>query len=135
MYFVAQIDLWVFDTKKEKWLKPLPLAEYWGDAGYEIDAQTWIEDLNKSGFLDLVTRIEEKETNLDDPNYPEEMKRTEHIYIWEKDRFKEETEKYIPKLDLKKYELYKIDFKENDNFYKKKKKGPKTNGAHEAPAN
>ena len=125
MYGAAQIDLWVFDTKNEKWLKPHQLAEFWGDAGYSIDVQTWIDDLNKDGVLALVSRTLETDVNLDDPNNPEEIKRTEHVYIWEKDRFKDETKKYLPKLDLEKYKLYKFNFNEDDNFHKKKKQGPK----------
>jgi hypothetical protein len=105
MYAIEAIDIWVFDTETSKWQKPMKIAESWGDAGYSIRIQAWIDDVNKDGHYDIVVRTLETDIDLEDPKTPTTSKRNDAIFIWDKDHFKDVSREYLPKIKLKKYQF------------------------------
>jgi len=107
MYAIEAIDIWIFDTDKNTWAKPMKIAEWWGDAGYSIDIQAWIEDVNKDGWLDIVRRTLEENIDLEDPKLPTTTKIQNNVFVWDKDHFKDMSAQYSPKLKLKKYRFNK----------------------------
>ncbi len=107
MYASDAIDLWVFDTGRGTWQQPLRLADWWSDGGYEMNIQAWVEDLNKDGWLDIVRRSLETDMDLDDPKEGTIVKRKTDVFIWDKDRFRDATQEYLPGLSLKKYRFSK----------------------------
>lgn len=69
MYDIHAIDLWIFNINDGTWQKPLEIADGWGDDGYSIDIQTWIEDIDMDGYLDIVRRTLETDTDWKDPKF------------------------------------------------------------------
>ena len=106
MYAPEAIDIWVFDTEKNKWLKPLRIAEWWGDAGYEIDTQAWIRDVNKDGLYDIVRRTIETDTDLEDPKSPQTKKRHDDVLLWDKGRWRKASPESLTKIGGSKYKFY-----------------------------
>jgi len=105
MYDIEAIDIWVFDTETNKWQKPIKIAESWGDAGYSIRIQAWIDDVNKDGRYDIFVRTLETNIDLEDPKTPTTSKRNDAIFIWDKDRFKDGSREYLQKIRFKKYQF------------------------------
>ncbi len=105
LYAIDAIDLWVFDTEQNKWQKPLRIADWWGDAGYSVDVQAWIEDLNKDGWLDIVRRTLEADIDLENPKHAPSVKIKDTVFIWEKKHFEDATQEYLPRINLKKYKV------------------------------
>ena len=103
MYATEAIDLWVFDTTKDTWQKPLRIADAYGDAGYSIVVQAWIEDLDNDGYLDIVRRTIETNTDLESTNSPTTEGKTEAVFLWKQDQFKDFTKEYLPMINLNKY--------------------------------
>jgi hypothetical protein len=103
MYAIEAIDIWIFNTEQNTWQTPMKIAEWWGDAGYSIDIQAWIEDVNRDGWFDIVRRTLEKNIDLEDPKFPATTKTQNNVFVWDKDHFKDVSSEYSPKLKLKKY--------------------------------
>ncbi len=104
MYAVEAIDIWVFDTERSTWWqKPFRIAESWGDAGYSIDVQSWIEHVNKDSWLDIIVRTLERDIDLEIPEAPETIKKKDAIFIWDKDHFRDASPEYLPKMKLDQY--------------------------------
>jgi len=112
MYAVEAIDIWIFDTSENKWQKPMKIAEWWGDAGYSIDVQAWIEDLNKDGWFDIVVRTLETDINWEDPQTPTptNIKKKDTIFIWNKNHFEDASREYLPKIKLDRYRFKKYEY-------------------------
>lgn len=102
MYAIERIDMWVFDTESSKWQEPIKLAESWGDAGYSISLQAWIENVNKDSLHDIVVKTLETDIDLDAPH---PIKRKDTIYVWDKDHFKDGSSEYLRKMKLEKYQF------------------------------
>jgi hypothetical protein len=105
VYASNGISIWVFDREQNYWQEPIKIAEWWGDAGYSIDVQAWVEDLNRDGWFDIVIRTLEKDINLEDPETTtrETIKKKDSIFVWDKDHFKDESREYLPKMKLDQY--------------------------------
>lgn len=84
---------------------PIKIAEEWGDEGYTINVQAWIEDINKDGRLDIVIRSLEKDMDLTDPQNPTTIKEKNTVLIWAEDHFKDATGEFLPKLNLNEYQF------------------------------
>jgi len=113
MYDSNGISLWVFDKEKNSWQEPIKIAEWWGDAGYSMDVQAWIEDLNKDGWFDIVVRTLETDINLEDPQTPTPTttKKKDTIFIWDKDHFKDASREYLRKMKLHQYRFKEREYK------------------------
>jgi hypothetical protein len=106
VYAVDAVDLWVFDTVTNKWQKPLRVADSWGDAGEEFDIQSWIGDINNDGKRDIVRRTLRTYQDPADPaSKVKIVERKTSAFIWDKDHFRDDSRRYLPKLDLKRYRL------------------------------
>jgi hypothetical protein len=103
MYDSNAISLWVFDKEKNNWQEPIKIAEWWGDAGYSIDVQAWIEDLNKDGWFDIVRRTLETDICLEDPKVPTTIKREDSVFVWVQHHFKDTSREFLPKMRLEKH--------------------------------
>jgi len=103
MYAIEAIDIWIFDTEQNTWQKPMKIAERWGDAGYSIDVQAWIEDVNKDGWFDIVRRTLEKNIDLEDPRLPTTTRTQNNVFVWDKDHFEDVSREYSPQLKFKNY--------------------------------
>jgi hypothetical protein len=99
---VSAIDLWVFDTLEGKWQKPLRIADSWGDAGELFDIQSWIGDIDNDGMPDIVCRT--LRTYWDTI-----IERKNSVFIWKKDQFRDESRKYLSKIDLARYRFVNRD--------------------------
>lgn len=106
MYSPDAVDIWTFDTKENAWQKPLRIADWWGDAGYETNTQSWIEDLNKDGFFDIIRKTIETCTDLEEPGSPQKKERHDDVFLWDKERWKNVSSEYLPKIGINKYRLY-----------------------------
>jgi hypothetical protein len=108
MYTSNGISLWIFDKENNIWQKPFKIAESWGDAGYSIEVEAWIEDINNDGWLDVVLRTIEISTAADwvPPDFEETTKTLDRILIWEKNHLEDLSIKYLPKIDLNKYQFF-----------------------------
>jgi hypothetical protein len=110
MHAVDAIDLWVFDAVGGKWQKPLRIADSWGDAGEVFDIQSWIGDINHDGRPDIVRKTLR---TYQDPGEPDSkaiiVERKSSIFIWDKDRFKDDSRRYRRRVDLKRYKLVNKD--------------------------
>jgi hypothetical protein len=111
MYDSNAISLWVFDKEKNSWQEPIKIAEWWGDAGYSIDVQAWIEDLNKDGWFDIVVRTLETDINFEDPKTPTTIKKKGAIFVWDKDHFKDASREYLRKIKLHQYRFKEHEYK------------------------
>lgn len=103
MYAIEAIDIWIFDTEQNTWQRPMKIAERWGDAGYLIDVQAWIEDVNNDGWFDIVRRTLEKNIDLEDPRLPTTTSTQNNVFVWDKDHFKDVSREYSPQLKFKNY--------------------------------
>lgn len=56
MYSLSVIDLWVYDSTRASWLKPMELSEDWGDAGDYYYSHSLLTDVNRDGYKDIVKR-------------------------------------------------------------------------------
>ena len=56
MYSSTVVDLWTYDQKAGTWLKPVAVAESWGDADDWYELQSWLVDINGDGYHDIIKR-------------------------------------------------------------------------------
>jgi len=108
VYDINGISIWIYGKERRNWQMPIKIAEEWGDEGYTINVQAWIEDINKDGRLDIVIRSLEKDMDLDDPQNHTTIKEKDTVLIWAEDHFKDASGEYLPKVNLNEYQ-----FKEN----------------------
>lgn len=98
--------MWVFDTEKGTWQKPLRIADSWGDAGEEFDIQSWIFDINGDGAPDILRKmLRAYRDPADSGSKVTIVERKYHAFIWDEGCFKDESLKYLPKINLKVYRL------------------------------
>jgi hypothetical protein len=105
MYDSNAISVWIFDKERNVWQEPMKIAEWWGDAGYSINVQAWVEDVNKDGTLDIIQRTIETNIDLEQPEVPTTTKRKDAVFLWDKDHFRDASREYLPKIKLDKYPL------------------------------
>ena len=112
VYASNGISIWVFDREWNCWQEPIKIAEWWGDAGYSIDVQAWIEDLNKDGWFDIVVRTLETDINLEDPQTPTPttIKKKDTIFLWDKDHFIDASREYLPRMKLDQYRFKEYEY-------------------------
>lgn len=54
MYDPDRIDLYVYDSSGRHLGEPLQVAEAWGDAGEVVWVRSWLVDVDRDGYLDVV---------------------------------------------------------------------------------
>lgn len=55
-YTFTKQELFLYDVKSQKMLYGIELSNTWGDAGVDYNEVSWLMDINKDGFYDLVTK-------------------------------------------------------------------------------
>jgi len=89
------ITLVLYDIRLNKPLSTTTLADTCADAGWEFYVESWLIDLNGDGYLDLVTKRQDEESNSSDPEVPIEQWMDEYsdiatqvyFYVKEQKRF------------------------------------------------
>ena len=94
---INQIDLWIFDTNKNRWHKPLTVAESWGDAGYSVDVRSWIVLINKNNTFYIIRRTFWEDMGLQSqiPNTTNGIK--DELFVWEKDQLRKKNTNFLSK--------------------------------------
>lgn len=64
-YWSSAMALWIYNDKAGRWLRPIYIADAYGDAGWSFQADAWLVDRDQDGYRDLVQRRTDWEMDLE----------------------------------------------------------------------
>jgi hypothetical protein len=110
MYSTDAIDLWLYDKTRGRWQKPIRIADSWGDAGEEFEIQSWIGDINNDDRPDVLRRTLRTYRDPADPDAKVRiLERKNVVFVWEKGHFKNDSRRYLPKIDMRRHRFINKD--------------------------
>jgi len=79
-YDESAIDLCIWDNSLKKIINSFELADSFGDGGWEFVKDAWLEDINKTGELNIITR---KQDNwIEENDSPSKKSTTDSLKIY-----------------------------------------------------